>query len=331
MYPGQAQYGQSEGDALLPWDSYKAIRTPPNYGAIGAAMAGVGVSVMYAIAMLPYCSMQRVTLLNYNLISGMLIDKLQIHASLWDIHMMPTCGNNGIIGVDQISTMLCQSTRGLWGHHLLLDMNSHACNLEESLRSSGAAQFLFRGAWGCDKFNLMSLGAMITLSCITVAMLAHITTALNVFAYYNGDTSARRRKWVLLFSAIAPLAAVTGGLAYLLLFDISHLIIPGTLRPPPGIIYPAGWGTLFLGTAVSLSVLVTLALLLFLDKLPSEEENRKFEQYAGYATVLQQEAMLQQQGAAIQQHQEAQQAAYPQFASQQAYPPQAYGAGGYVP
>jgi len=288
-------YGYSEGDYLIP--KYETIQAPKNYATIGAGMAGIGVAFAYLIILTPFCTMQRAALLNYNVISGMLIEKLDISASLWDMHMWPTCGKNGIIGVDQVSVWLCQSTDGLWGHHLLLDMNSHACNLEESLRSTGLAQFaLPAGSWGCDKFNLMTIGALITITCLGCSALAHVTTALNVYSYYHTDTSPERRRWILLFAAVGPAAAVTGGLAYGLLFDISHLVIPNTMRMPPGILYPASWGTVFFMVVLLLDVIITLIIVGFLDKLSTEGENAKYEQYASYS------AALQQQEAAIQQH-----------------------------
>jgi hypothetical protein len=294
-------YGQSEGQYLVP--QYDTLKPPKNYATLGAGMAGIGIAFAYLIILTPFCTMQRAGLLNYNTITGMLIEKLDISASLWDMHMYPTCGKNGIIGIDQVSVMLCQSMDGLWGHHLLLDMNSHACNLEESLRSTGLAQFVLpAGAWGCDKFNMMSIGALITITCLGTAALCHVTTALNVYSYYHTDTSPERRRWILVFGGAAPAAAVTGALAYGMLFDISHMVIPHTLRMPPGIIYPASWGTLFFATVLLLDVIVTLVIIGFLDKMSTEGENKKYEQYTSYSAVMQQQAMLQQQDAAIQQH-----------------------------
>jgi len=309
-------YGYSEAEYLMP--KYETIQAPKNYATIGAGMAGIGVAFAYLIILTPFCTMQRAALLNYNTISGFLIEKIDISASLWDMHMWPTCGNQ-LIGADHIATMLCQATDGLWGHHLLLDMNSHACNLEESLRATGVQQFIMPGgAWGCDKFNLMTIGALITITCLGCSALAHVTVALNVYSYYHTDTSPQRRRWILLFAALGPAAAVTGGLSYGLMFDISHLVIPNMLRLPPGILYPASWGTVFFMVVLLLDVIITLIIVGFLDKLSTEGENSKYEQYASYSAVMQQQAMLQQQEAVIQQH----------YGQQQPYEqPSAYGPG----
>ena len=70
--------------------------------------------------------------MNYGL-TGFILDKVDISASLWDIHMHPVCTQNIFIA-DQVGALFCHATGGIWGHHLILDMNSHACQFEESLR-----------------------------------------------------------------------------------------------------------------------------------------------------------------------------------------------------
>jgi len=288
--PAQQSY-TSYGPA---WAPYEALKVPPNYAAQGAAMVQFGVAIMLLICLLPYCTMQSVGLMNYGL-TGFILDKVDISASLWDIHMHPVCTQNIFIA-DQVGALFCHATGGIWGHHLILDMNSHACQFEESLRDIRVVtDVLFRGNWGCDRFNIMSVGAMSTIICVVFAAACHIAGAVNVFTYYYRDTSRLRRKYALTFSATAPCAAVTGLVAYLMMFDISQLIVPATLRPAPGVLYPASWGTVFFGTAVVCSCFCTLVLLMFLDKLPSEEETLKYEQYTNYSAMLQLEAMQQQQ------------------------------------
>jgi len=290
-------YGQQPQAASQP-EWYRTMAMPANYAAQGAAIAGCGIGVLFLIVLLPWCTMQRVALLNNHVITGFLIDKLEIRASLWDIHLTPTCGDQGIPGVAQLSTTVCHMAQGLWGHHLIMDMNSHACQIEEATRGIPGREFLVRGSFGCDNFNLLSVGSLICIACVLGAVACHFACALNVFTYYWQDTTARRRMFIVFFGGCAPCAAVTGMLGYGLLFNVSHIIAPGTLRPPPGIIYPVGWGTVLFGAAVTSSLLQTAVLLLYLDKLPSEDETLKFEQYTNYSAMLQQEAMLQQQPSA---------------------------------
>jgi hypothetical protein len=264
-------------------------RPPTNYFVKAGCVMSIGIAIMLAVVMCPFCILHRTMLFTQHETGpqqavAVVVSGLHVQTSLLTIDVAPICGTDiGALSntVEKAVRILCYGTGStLWGKHLVFDMNSHACNLEEQLRASGFAfARAVSGDVGCIQFNVAKVASLAALALTLAAITFHILAVVHTQMYYSVDQSPRRRCIANAFWGLSPGCAMTAAILYYALVNPTRLILQGLFRPSPGEFYPIAWGTVWWVLCLAMSLCNCVGMIASMDHLLPAETLSKYAEY----------------------------------------------------
>merc|ERR1719473_1778763 len=150
------------------------------------------------------------------------------------------------------------------GRHRFAHMHQYACNLEE--QSGGSVRF------GCENLALISYASKAVVVIWALAALTQLCAAVNSYMFAatrpkqfdiqyleRFDAERKQRRAIMVtFYVMSPIIGVIGLIASVFVFDMTQMVMPGILRPPPGILYPIAWGSVWVVMTSTLSIATCL-------------------------------------------------------------------------
>merc|ERR1719159_410078 len=229
----------------------------PGTQTTAGCLMSIGVAIMFAVVMCPFCTLHKVMLLtnatNFAEASiAVVVTGMHVQTSLMTMDVAPICGTDiGMLSSTAskfVRTLCLGAGNSMWGNHLVFDINSHVCNLEEQLRAVGGGIIrAFGGDVGCIYFNIAKIASISALALTFMAIVFHVLAAVHTQVYYSVDHSRRRRCIARAFWGMAPVCATTGAVLYYVLVQPQRLVLPRLFQAPQGHWLPVGWGTAWWG------------------------------------------------------------------------------------
>lgn len=233
---------------------------------IAAAYWSLLLGVGWLIPLMPFCTL----LQSVNDSKGApLVDHLYAQATLWDLDVSVTC-NTRIPMLRPQAEEACVSA-SLWGRHDFLEASRIACRLEDAR--------VHQYTYGCERlalFHVAGSGISLLWACAAVLQMC---ASVNTFVFDTPMHSSRaRRRYMIAFYILAPIAGWVGTSLFWSTFDLDDLILP-TLVAPRARTPSVAWGSVLVLCVGICSVMAAGVILLVAEEAAGKKPRRPSDGY----------------------------------------------------
>lgn len=214
-----------------------------------AAYWSLLLGVGWLIPLMPFCTLLQSI---HDTHGQPIVDHLYIQATLWDLDVSATC-NTRIPMLRRAAEEVCVGSP-LWGRHEYLEASRIACRLEDDL--------VHQYSYGCEKLAVLHVAGYAVGALWAAAAVLQMCATVNTFVFDQPlHCSRTRRRYMIAFYLLAPLAGWLGVSVFWSTCSLDSLILPSLVQPRTRTSAPA-WGVVWvLGVGLG-SVLAGAAILL---------------------------------------------------------------------